>query len=164
MIEAEQHHSGDEQELVCKRIQNCPQLAALVVPSGNVAIHAIAQCRNKEAHQRQDAMGLRPRLGVVKHLKNKIGNEQNACDRDLVGSRHLECPPNLQENAAQSTLSAIGLCLADSQPRSANSRFSLTDSSSVLQLPAKLVAAWSAVHPCVITVGSGTGYARSFCK
>ena len=88
MLEAQNHDAGNQQQLIGQRIENRAQLAALIVPPSDVAIHSVADGGDGEGENAQQSMPLVASLHIIKDLNHEEGNQQNSQNGDLVRGGH----------------------------------------------------------------------------
>src|SRR5262249_10483496 len=108
-VEAQKNDRRDEQQLVGKWIENDAQLTALVEPSRDEAVQAVAGRGDAENYQRHDAMHLVPVFDVVEDFHDKKRDKQDAEDRDFVRRGHERNVVSVVWGAELSTLSRDGL-------------------------------------------------------
>lgn len=92
--EAERDDGGEQQQLVCQRIEDGAEACALVEVARDPAIHRITHRRDAEDSRSPQAQGFVGMAGlhavaVVDHEPDENRDEQDAEDGDLIGEVHV---------------------------------------------------------------------------
>ncbi|MCZ7636409.1 MAG: hypothetical protein M5U12_10530 [Verrucomicrobia bacterium] len=88
VVQRQDDQTEDQQEFVCQRIQQGPELRLLVKAPGHKAVHTVPDGRQEEHAQRHPPVHLTAAAGVVQELDDEHRHQQNARDGDLVGQGH----------------------------------------------------------------------------